>query len=203
MISAVIFDALSAACDEMGMDAAAVLEIVFGPYDDDTDHPWHQVERGELSFADYTTAVQAEARQAGYDFDPMDILVRMSSGGTNGGAIREDMVDAVRHARTTGRSTALLTNNVAEFRNMWRPLMPLEELFDVVVDSSEVGMRKPSAPIFELTLERLGGPSAGETLFLDDAAGNIAGATRVGMRTILVETDHRGALAELLSLLGP
>jgi len=213
MISAVIFDfggvfthspfdALTEACDEMGMDADVVLQIVFGPYGDDTDHPWHRVERGELAFGDYTEAVKAEARAAGYDFDPLSILARMASGGTGGGVIREDMVDAVRHARATGRSTALLTNNAAEFRDLWRPLLPLDELFDVVVDSSEVGMRKPSAPIFELTLERLGGPPATETLFLDDAEGNIEGASRVGLRTLLVETDYRPALAELLDLLG-
>lgn len=196
------FDALTAGCEEMGMDPEVVLGIVFGPYDEDTDHPWHQVERGELSFNDYREVVRAEAAEAGYDLDPFSLLARMGSGGTDGGVIREDMVDLVRHARTTGRSTALLTNNAAELRDFWRPLLPLDEIFDVVVDSSEVGMRKPSARIFELTLELLGGPDPDATVFLDDAEGNIAGAERVGMRTILVETDYHPALARLTTMLG-
>jgi epoxide hydrolase-like predicted phosphatase len=106
----------------------------------------------------------------------------------------------VRDIRGGGRSTALLTNNAAELRDLWRPLLPLDELFDVVIDSSEVGMRKPSAAIFHLTLERIGHEAAA-TAFLDDAEGNIVGARRVGIHGILVGVDHRPAMAELEALL--
>lgn len=194
------FDALNAACAEIGLDPDVGLKIVFGPYDDDTDHPWHQVERGELALRDYGEAVKALAQEAGYELDPWEVLKGLASGGTDGGVIREDVVDEVRSVRASGRGTALLTNNAAELRDLWRPLLPLDELFDLVIDSSEVGMRKPSARIFELTLDRLG-VAAPAAAFLDDAEGNILGARRVGMHAILVGVDHRPAMAELAALL--
>jgi epoxide hydrolase-like predicted phosphatase len=194
------FDALNAACTDLGLDPDVGLQIVFGPYDDDTDHPWHRVERGELSLRDYGDAVKGEAERAGVELDPWEILKALGSGGTDGGVIREDVVDVVRRVRARGRATALLTNNALELRDLWRPLLPLDELFDVVIDSSEVGMRKPSARIFELTLERLE-VAAQASVLLDDAEGNILGARRVGMQGILVGTDHRPAMDELEALL--
>ena len=125
----------------------------------------------------------------------------MGSGGTDGKVIREDVVDVVRAIRADGRSTALLTNNASELRDLWRPLIPLDELFDVVVDSSEVGMRKPAPAIFLLTLEQLGGVEPARTVFLDDAEANIVGARAVGMQAILVGVDHRPAMAQLEALL--
>jgi epoxide hydrolase-like predicted phosphatase len=195
------FDALQAHCAEMGLDHEVALSVVFGPYDDDTDHPWHQVERGQMTLGEYRDAVQVEAQKAGFEMDPMEVLKGLASGGSDGGVIRADMVEVVVEVRASGRKTGLLTNNAAELRDLWRPLMPLDELFDVVVDSSEVGMRKPSAAIFELTLAQLGGVAPHATAFLDDAPGNITGATAVGLHGILVTNDYQAAMAELRALL--
>jgi epoxide hydrolase-like predicted phosphatase len=195
------FDALHATCIEMGVDPDLALSVVFGPYDQDTDHPWHRVERGELSLGDYRTAVREEAERSGFTMDPMEVLNALASGGSDGGVIRVDMMEVVTEVRASGRKTGLLTNNAAELRELWRPLMPLDELFDVVVDSSEVGMRKPSAAIFELTLAQLGGVAPAATAFLDDAPGNITGATAVGLHGILVTNDYQDAMAELRALL--
>jgi epoxide hydrolase-like predicted phosphatase len=195
------FDALHSACIDMGVDPDLALSVVFGPYDQDTDHPWHRVERGELSLSDYRTDVQIEAERAGFAMDPMEILKALGSGGSDGGVIRADMMAVVTEVRDGGRKTALLTNNAAELRDLWRPLMPLDELFDVVVDSSEVGMRKPAAAIFELTLTQLGGVAPEATAFLDDAPGNIVGAAAVGLQGILVTNDYQDAMTELRALL--
>ena len=83
---------------------------------------------------------------------------------------------------------------MAEFREFWRAMLPLDELFDVVIDSSEVGMRKPDPRIFHLALESLGGVEPGRAVFLDDYPGNVVAAQSVGMHAILVETDHLPAL---------
>jgi epoxide hydrolase-like predicted phosphatase len=195
------FDALQAACRELDIDPEVGLRVVFGSYHEDTDHPWHRVERGELALMAYQEEVRAVAAAEGIEIDPFSVLRAMGSGGTDGKVIRDDVVDAVRSIRAGGRSTALLTNNAAELRDLWRPLIPLDELFDVVVDSSEVGMRKPAPAIFHLTLEQLGGIEPAATVFLDDAEGNIDGARQVGMQAILVGSDHRPALAELEALL--
>jgi putative hydrolase of the HAD superfamily len=195
------FVAAREASEELGMDTAEAMELVFGPYAEDTDHPWHRVERGELTLGEYRDAVRAGARSAGFELDPMEVLARIGRSG-GGGVIREDVVEATRRARAAGKATALVTNNALELRDLWRPLLPLDELFDVVVDSSEEGVRKPSARIYELTLERLGGVAAAAAVFLDDAEGNVVAARALGMHAILVEPDHRPALAELDALLG-
>jgi putative hydrolase of the HAD superfamily len=105
----------------------------------------------------------------------------------------------VRRLREEGYRLALITNNVREGSATWRALVPVDELFDVVVDSSEVGMRKPNPAIFHHALERLGvAPHA--AVFLDDTPGNVEGARRAGLAAILVE-DPDAALAELDALL--
>jgi epoxide hydrolase-like predicted phosphatase len=90
------------------------------------------------------------------------------------------MVDLVREFREAGAKTAVVTNNIREFADYWKPMLPLDELFDDVVDSSEVGVRKPNAAIFSLACERLGVPP-GRTLFVDDYEGNIVGAKAAGL----------------------
>ena len=195
------FEAARDAGAEFGLSHREAVELVFGPYDRDTDHPWHRVERGELTFEEYREEVRKDSAERGVDLDPLDVLRRIGGSGS-GGVVREDVVEVVRTIRVTERKTALVTNNVAELRDLWRPLLPLDELFDVVIDSSEVGVRKPDPRIFELTLERVGGVDPADAVFLDDYAGNVSAAEKFGMKAILVEFDHRPAIEELLALLG-
>lgn len=181
---------------ERGLDAAVGLRAVFGPYDQDTDHPWHQVERGELAIAAAAEQIKAIAAEEGLELDLFELFGAM--GGEGG--VRGDVVDLTIELRAAGYGTALITNNVAEFAEGWRKMIPVDDMFDVVVDSSAVGMRKPNPAIFHLALDQLGvAPS--ESVFLDDAAGNITAAKALGMHAVLVEDDHGPALAELRRLL--
>ena len=82
----------------------------------------------------------------------------------------------------------------------WRSLVPVDELFDVVIDSSEVGMRKPNPAIYHHALEALGGIPPDEAVFLDDSPGNVEGAERAGLHAILVETPEQ-AIEDLTALL--
>jgi len=116
--------------------------------------------------------------------------------------IHEVVVERVRRLRADGYRTGLVTNNVKEASGQWRSLVPVDELFEVVVDSSEVGMRKPNPAIYLRALELLGGVAPDEAVMLDDAEGNVAGARRAGLHAILVDADDpTGALAELDALL--
>jgi putative hydrolase of the HAD superfamily len=106
------------------------------------------------------------------------------------------MVDWLRRARDEhGLRLALLTNNVREWEPRWRAMLPVDELFEVVVDSSRVGLRKPDPRIYELTLERLGLP-AQACLFVDDVEHNIDAARTVGLRAVWFR-DTEQAIAEL------
>ena len=112
------------------------------------------------------------------------------------------MIAFIGEQRGRGLRTALLTNNVREWEPLWRAKLPeLDDIFEVVVDSAFVGMRKPEARIYELTLERLGGGlRAEECLFLDDLEVNCEAAQALGMTAVRFE-DADQAIAELRSVL--
>ena len=192
------FGAMAGVAREMGVDPERYLEIVFGPYDDDTDHPWHRLERGETTLEGARAEIIEIGRRDGIDSDPFHLFTAMSRGG---GGPRGEVVDFARELKGSGLRSALVTNNALEFRDYWRRSIPLDELFHHVIDSSEVGLRKPDPKIFELTLERLGVP-AESAVFLDDYAGNVEAARRIGIRGVLVTDAYGDALAELARVLG-
>jgi epoxide hydrolase-like predicted phosphatase len=178
-----------------GITAERILELIFGAYDSDTDHPWHRLERGELSLL--------EARQAILDLGAPEHRIDLfeALGSLRDTSIRPDVIQIARDARARGVKTAIVTNNVREFGDAWRAMLPVDELFDAVVDSAHVGVRKPDPRIFLMALERLGGTAPEQAVFLDDFQGNVAAAERLGMRGILVEEDHRPAMEILRALL--
>jgi epoxide hydrolase-like predicted phosphatase len=178
-----------------GIDPERVLELIFGAYDRDTDHPWHRLERGELSLL----AARQAIMELGAPEHRIDLFEALGS--LRDTSVRADVVEIARDARARGVKTAIVSNNVREFGDGWRAMLPVDELFDVVVDSAHVGVRKPDPRIFRLALERLGGTAPEAAVFLDDFHGNIAAAERLGLRGILVEEDHRPAIAALRALL--
>ncbi|MEX0768038.1 MAG: HAD family phosphatase [Microthrixaceae bacterium] len=194
------FDAAVTAAASLDVDPALMLEIVFGSYELDTDHAWHRLERGEIPLEEARALImQASTAQGGPLLDPFELLMALGGGG-----VREEMVDFVRAARSAGLATSILTNNAQEFADFWRPMLPLDELFDDVVDSSFVGLRKPDPRIFELSLKRLG-VSASEAVFIDDAPGNVAAASQLGIASVLIgtkRTDMPRAIDELHQLTG-
>ena len=189
------FAAMSDVARELDVDPKRYFGAVFGPYDRDTDHPWHQLERGEITFEAAREEILALGRADGFDADPFHFFGAMARNG--GGGARSEVVEFAKQLKASGMPTALLTNNAVEFREAWSRTVPVDELFHHVIDSSEVGMRKPDPKIFELALERLGGVAAERAVFLDDYPGNIEAANRVGIRGILVTEDYLTALDEL------
>jgi epoxide hydrolase-like predicted phosphatase len=190
------FDAAEELGASLGAAPGRVLEIVFGPYHEDTNHPWHRLERGEIPLLEARDAIIALGRAEGIDTDPFRLFARMGAGGA-----RAPMVERAQRIVSHGYRTALVTNNAHEFRDGWRKLVPADELFQVIVDSSEVGMRKPDPRIFELALQRLGGIRPERALFHDDAASNVAAAEKLGIQSVLVRADLKSALAALDMLL--
>jgi putative hydrolase of the HAD superfamily len=191
------FEAMRKLGDEKGITSQLALDILFGPYGEDTDHPWHRAERGELDLMTAREQIRALGAAHDLELDLFDMLKYISSDGS----MRDAMVDSVRRARAAGLKTAILTNNIVEGRDFWRPMLPLDELFDAVVDSSEVGIRKPNPAIYLHTLEVLGGIAPERALFLDDFEGNLRGAEAIGMLTVLVEADPTSAINRIDELL--
>ena len=113
----------------------------------------------------------------------------------------EELIDHMRGLRDRGYRMAILTNNVREWEPLWRAKLPVDEIFELVVDSAFVGMRKPDPAIFRIALARLGGIAPERAVFLDDHEGNVVAARRLGLHGLLVESDPSPALAALEAML--
>ena len=106
----------------------------------------------------------------------------------------ERMIEYMRELRGRGYKLAICTNNVREWEPLWRAKLPVDELFDVVVDSGFVGARKPERRIYEITLERLAVPASG-ALFIDDVEVNCQVARELGMEAVWFRSSEQ-AIAE-------
>ena len=169
--------------------AEQVTRIFVGDYAEDGDHPWHRLERGEITLEENRRLNRAALAAAGIDIPtpppgqaPIIEFV-----------VNEPVVALVRDLRDAGLRLGVLTNNVAEFRDLWRSMLPFDDWFDDVVDSHEVGLRKPNPAIYQLALARLGA-EAGRSAFLDDVASNVSAAQSVGMLAVLVDEDPTAAV---------
>jgi epoxide hydrolase-like predicted phosphatase len=111
----------------------------------------------------------------------------------------EELIDYMRQLRERGYRLAICTNNVKEWEDRWRSMLPVDEIFDVVVDSAFVGTRKPEARIYEITLERLGvAPAA--ALLVDDVDLNCEGARKLGIQAVQFRSNEQ-TIAEIESAL--
>lgn len=173
-------------------DAEKVTRILLGDYGLDGDHPWHRLERGEISLEENRRLNRLALEAAG-------VQLQLPSP-TPGGApviefaANEPVVQLARDLKAAGFRLGVLTNNVKEFRDYWWPMLAFEDMFDDIVDSHEVGLRKPNPAIYQLALARLGA-AAERTAFLDDVPSNVSAADAVGIRGVLVEPDPTEAVA--------
>jgi epoxide hydrolase-like predicted phosphatase len=151
---------------------------------------WGRVERAELSLAAFAMELQARVAAHGVEITVEQARNFMGTPGTDTESrLRPEIVEACRRVRAC-MPTALLTNNIREWHSGWRQRVPAGELFDVIVDSSEVGMRKPEPPIYRLVEERLGIPGSG-LLFVDDLGVNLKTAKSLGWQTVKYDDTER------------
>ena len=182
-------------------DPKVVAEIVMGPHHLDTDHQWHRVERGEITLAECRAITKKMLDDAGIVASVPPPAPNPGQAGAFNFALSTPMVTFVHDLKDNGFRIGILTNNVREFREMWWPLMDFEGVFDTIVDSHEVAMRKPNPEIYRLTMDRLGAEPT-RTAFLDDLQANVDAAGALGMHGILVEEDPAGAIAHARRLTG-
>jgi putative hydrolase of the HAD superfamily len=112
----------------------------------------------------------------------------------------ERMIEYMRELRGRGYKMAICTNNIREWEVHWRAMLPVDEIFGVVVDSAFVGSRKPEPRIYQITLERLGATPE-ETLFVDDVAVNCEGARDLGIEAIRFRSTEQ-TIEEIEAALG-
>lgn len=168
-------------------------------------HPLFQLERGELTEAEFLDLLSAELEA---DLGHRPHLHRFREIYFEALDPNEPMVAIMRELRDRGHAMALLTNNVREWEPLWRSMLPVDEIFSLIVDSAFVGMRKPEVEIFELTLERLRDHDGlddlapEECLFVDDVEVNCEAARALGLRTVRFR-DNEQAIAEIRAIVAP
>jgi putative hydrolase of the HAD superfamily len=184
--------------DETGISWSALGQAMQRAAERNGAYPLFELEKGRMSEADFLSLLQDELEpELGHRpelhgfrdiyFDALDP--------------NERMVDLMRDLKGRGYRMALLTNNVREWEPLWRSLLPVDEIFELIVDSAFVGMRKPEREIYELTLERLGDPPPAECLFVDDVEVNVDAARELGLATVHFR-DNAQAIGEIEAALG-
>ncbi|HEV3054654.1 MAG TPA: HAD family phosphatase [Solirubrobacteraceae bacterium] len=178
-------DAYGISAEQLGKAFAALMERGGA-------NPIFELETGRMSEAEFLESLGVElAEQLGRP-------VEMSGFGEHFFErlhANERMIEYMRELRARGYKLAICTNNVREWEARWRAMLPVDEIFDVVVDSAFVGMRKPEPEIYRLTLDRLG-VAAADSLLIDDVELNCQGARDVGIAAVWFQSDEQ-AIADV------
>jgi putative hydrolase of the HAD superfamily len=182
--------------DEIGIAPEALGKAMRAITEEDGENPLYKMERGEIAEVDFLARL-------GEGLEPLlghrPELHRFREIYFEALHPNEEMIALLRELKADGKRMAMLTNNVKEWEPLWRQMLPVDEIFETVVDSGFVGCRKPEPQIYELTLERLGLP-AEACLFIDDLEPNIVGARKAGMTAVHFR-DNAQAIAEIRAAL--
>jgi putative hydrolase of the HAD superfamily len=197
VLTSPLLDAFGAFQKDSGVSAAAIGAAMGAAAAADGRHPLFELEKGRITEAAFLAQLEAglEAhlgRPVSLDGFGARLFAALEP--------NEPLFAYYRDLLGRGVRMAMLTNNVREWEQRWRALLPVDEVFELVVDSAFVGMRKPEPEIYALTLERLGLP-AGACAFVDDLEINVDAARAAGMHGIH-HRDTDATIAELEQLLG-
>jgi putative hydrolase of the HAD superfamily len=189
-----LLNSFGAIQDEIGIEAGMLGRAMQRISERDGEHPLYELERGRITETEFLGALRREL-EADLGHEPE--LHRFADIYFEALDVNEPMIGMMRKARSRGYRMALLTNNVREWEPHWRAMVPVDEIFEVIVDSAYVGLRKPEPEIYELTVERLGdGLGASDCLFIDDVEVNIDAARNLGMRAVHFR-DNDQAIPEI------
>jgi putative hydrolase of the HAD superfamily len=195
VLTSPLLDSFTAFQDSSGISLESLGKAIAAITERDGVNPLFELETGRMTEADFLSELAAELT------DELERPVHL-----HGFGMRyfehlhpnERVIDYMRELRGRGLKMAICTNNVREWEAMWRAMLPVDEIFDLVVDSAFVGVRKPDPEIYELTLRRLGVP-ASAALLVDDIEINCEAARQLGIRAIWFQNANQ-AIAEIESV---
>ncbi len=165
------------------------------------DNAWAKFERNDVDAAGFATLFEEESSAAGHAVNGSIVLELIH------GEVRPEMVEAIRRVKAAGLAVACLTNNFRSWKDAPPPdndrdaaVVEALSLFDEVVESAVIGVRKPEQAFYDKALEMVG-VRAERAVFLDDLGVNLKPAKAMGMTTIKVLNADQ-ALSELEAILG-
>jgi putative hydrolase of the HAD superfamily len=192
-----LFQTFAALQEEDGIDSDAMGGALRRITERDGAHPLHELECGHMTEHDFLAELAAQLRaDLGRDVEMHTFAERYFAHLQP----NEPMLAFLADLRGRGYRLAMLTNNVREWEPRWRAMLPVDELFELVVDSAFVGLRKPNPAIYRLTCDRLG-VAAERCLFVDDVEVNCTAAAEQGMTAVLFRSSAQ-AIAEMRDALG-
>jgi putative hydrolase of the HAD superfamily len=182
--------------DEIGVEPGDFGKALAAATELHGDNPLFAMERGELTEVEFL-------EQLGDALEPLvghrPHLHRFRELFIGGLDVNPPLIELMRELKAEGFRMAMLTNNVREWEPTWRGMLPVDEIFELVVDSAFVGCRKPEPRIYEITIQRLELP-AEACVLVDDILVNCEGAREFGMSAVHFR-DNEQAIAELRALL--
>jgi len=201
VLTSPLVQSFAAVQDHTGVHFEELAKAMARIEQEDGSHPLYELEKGNLTEVDFLRKL-GDALEPALGHRPE--LHRFREIYFDALHPNEPMIALMREAKSSGRRMGMLTNNVREWESLWRAKLPVDEIFEVVVDSGFVGMRKPDREIYQLTLERLEGVRAEECLFIDDVDVNCAAARKLGMSTVHYRSNDQAIpeIREALSLNG-
>jgi putative hydrolase of the HAD superfamily len=175
-----------------------------GPFDPASDTLWRDMQADKISERGYWLARTRETgRLLGEDWQRMETFVQRARGADVDAVIRPEAVAAIHAAKAAGCRLAILSNELDLFYGAeFRKRLPLLGLFDVVVDATHTHVLKPDPRAYQRCIAELGLP-AGDCVFVDDQARNVAGARQCGMRCVQFDVQAPAASFDTaLAMLG-
>lgn len=174
-----------------------------GPLDPEGDERWERYQAGEATEREYWLDFASKAQANGAPLDGHPTLMRAMFQTPGIDAVRPEAIDLVQRARSAGRELGILTNELMDFQGReWVEAQEWFPWFPVLIDSTELGVRKPDPQPYLVAIEQMGVP-ASEIVFIDDNPAYVSGGNVVGLHSILLDVqDPASAFAEAALLLG-
>ena len=167
-----------------------------GPLDPDGDERWQRYLAGEATEREYWLDFAAQAQSNGAPLDGHPTLMRAMFQTPGIDVVRPQARALVNACVAAGRSVGILTNELMDFQGRtWVEQQDWFPLFSVLIDSSELGMRKPNPEPYLVAIEQMGLP-ADQIVFIDDNPTYVAGGKSVGLNSILLDVHDPGAVFE-------
>ncbi len=180
VLSSPLADAFAAVQEQSGIPSAAIGRAMAQITERDGANPLFELECGRMSEADFLAQI---GREIEAELGRPAAMHRFATHYFAALHPNAEMIDLMRGIAERGHRMAILTNNVREWEPLWRSMLPVDEIFELVVDSAFVGLRKPDPKIYRLTCDRLGvEPQA--CLFVDDIEINCTAAEELGMTAV-------------------
>ena len=164
------------------------------------DNAWAKFESSQISVEEFNTLFLTETTAAGHPVPGNDVIPLL------GGAVRPKMVEVLKRCKQDYQVTCLTNNanagsgpGMAATQERADQVVEVMKIFDLVIESSKEGIRKPNPKIYELACQRIG-VAANEIVYLDDLGINLKPAKTLGMTTIKVTSEAQG-IADLSAVL--